>query len=78
MTARETSVRQPNWNGIEHFGTLDRQTSAWSLAAHRWTPDQLAMKAQLDGERRQERQIAESTARLVARLVAAKWREDRC
>ncbi|MBO9710474.1 MAG: hypothetical protein J7521_19910 [Caulobacter sp.] len=60
--------------GVEHFGTLDLDLTRWS-GRERWTPDQQDLQAQRDGERRQERQIAESTARLVARLVAERWAE---
>jgi hypothetical protein len=59
------------WNGVEHFGTLDVEAlTGWANTTH-WTEDERAMKAQLDGERRQADQIADSTGRLVARLMAA-------
>jgi hypothetical protein len=59
------------WNGVEHFGTLDAEAlSGWANTTH-WTPEERTMKAQLDGERRQANQIADSTGRLVARLMAA-------
>jgi hypothetical protein len=60
------------WDGIEHFGTLDGETEEWP-GLDRWTAAQRELKAEIDGERRQERQIADSTGRLVARLVAARW-----
>lgn len=63
------------WDGIEHFGTLDREILASWTYSERWTEAQRDLKAEIDGERRQERQIAESTARLVARLVAARCSE---
>jgi len=44
-------------------------TADWASFAH-WTPAQRALKIQQDGERRQAQQVAESTGRLVARLVA--------
>lgn len=44
-------------------------TSDWATFAH-WTPAQRALKIELDGERRQAEQVAESTGRLVSRLVA--------
>jgi hypothetical protein len=59
-----------SWNGVEDFGTLDIEiTDDWAHFAH-WTPAQRALKIELDGERRQARQLAESTGRLVSRLVA--------
>jgi hypothetical protein len=58
------------WDGVEHFGTLDLEiTEDWASIAH-WTAAERALKIELDGERRQERQLAESTGRLVSRLVA--------
>lgn len=63
------------WDGIEHFGTLDGETVAGS-GLDRWTAAQRELKAEIEGERRQERQIADSTGRLVARLVAARWSEE--
>jgi hypothetical protein len=58
------------WNGVEDFGTLGVEiTEDWAFMA-RWTPEQRALKIELDGERRQARQLAESTGRLVSRLVA--------
>lgn len=58
------------WEGLEGFGALDVEITAdWASFAH-WTPDQRALKIELDGERRQAEQIAESTGRLVSRLVA--------
>ncbi len=68
-------MRPQTWDGIEHFGTLDSETLAGGPSTQHWTPAQRALKAELDGQRRQERQIAESTARLVARLVAEKFLE---
>ena len=59
-----------DWDGIEDFGTLYIEiTDNWPSIAH-WTPAQHALKIELDGERRQVRQVAESTGRLVSRLVA--------
>ena len=64
------------WIGVEHFGTLDAQAlNGWASTTH-WTPDEGALKAQLDGERRQADQIADSTGRLVARLMAAQLAID--
>jgi hypothetical protein len=58
------------WDGVEDFGTLDVEiTEDWASFAH-WTPAQRALKIELDGERRQAEQLAESTGRLVSRLVA--------
>jgi hypothetical protein len=59
------------WDGIEHFGTVDGEGLTWP-GAERWTAVQLELKAEIDGERRQDRQIADSTGRMVARLVAAR------
>lgn len=72
---REAIVYRQIWDGIEHFGTLDGEGVVW-FGAERWTAAQLELKAEIEGERRQERQIADSTARLVARLVAARWAEE--
>ncbi|WP_156398248.1 hypothetical protein [Caulobacter sp. Root1455] len=59
------------WDRVEDFGTLDIEiTSDWASLAH-WTPAQRALKIELDGERRQAEQLAESTGRLVSRLVAS-------
>ena len=44
-------------------------TADWASFAH-WTPAQRALKIEQDGERRQAQQVAESTGRLVSRLVA--------
>ena len=58
------------WAGVEDFGTLDVEiTPDWAAFAH-WTPAQRALKVELDGERSQAEQVAESTGRLVSRLVA--------
>jgi hypothetical protein len=59
------------WDGIEHFGTLDDGRAPWP-GVERWTAVQLELKAEIEGERRQDRQIADSTGRMVARLVAAR------
>jgi hypothetical protein len=67
---REAMMGQHAWDGIEDFGTLDVEiTDDWASLAH-WTPAQRALKIEQDGERRQARQLAESTGRLVSRLVA--------
>jgi len=64
------------WKGVEDFGTLDIEiTEDWASLAH-WTPVQRALKIELDGERRQARQLAESTGRLVSRLVATLIAEE--
>jgi hypothetical protein len=73
--SHEAATYRRAWDGIEHFGTLDREILASWTYSERWTEDQRELKAEIDGERRQERQIAESTARLVARLVAARCGE---
>ena len=44
-------------------------TTEWARFAQ-WTPEQRALKIEQDGERLQALQHAESTGRLVARLVA--------
>jgi hypothetical protein len=59
------------WDGIEHFGTLDGEGAPWP-GVERWTTAQLELKAEIEGERRQDRQISDSTGRMVARLVAAR------
>ncbi len=51
-------------------------TAEWAAFAH-WTPAQRALKIELDGERRQAAQLAESTGRLVSRLVAEMVAADR-
>jgi hypothetical protein len=72
----ETIMGPRAWDGVEDFGTLDIEiTDDWALLAH-WTPAQRALKIELDGERRQARQLAESTGRLVSRLVAIMVAED--
>ena len=58
------------WDGAEDSGAPEVEITAdWASFAH-WTPAQRALKVELDGERRQAEQVAESTGRLVSRLVA--------
>ena len=60
-------MRRKKWQGIEDFGTLDRKANH---LMDRWTAEERALQAEIDGERRQQLQILESTGRLVARLVS--------
>ncbi len=65
------------WDGTQGFGALDVEITAdWASFAH-WTPAQRALKIEQDGERRQAEQVAESTGRLVSRLVAEMVAADR-
>lgn len=65
------------WDGTRGFGALDVEITAdWASFAH-WTPAQRALKIEQDGERRQAEQVAESTGRLVSRLVAEMVAADR-